>query len=277
MRRAAGIAIVIPALALLIHGAASGRLSTFRKVFDKADLNRRLADAVTDAKMGDDIERVRILLRMGGGPNARTGRGPRLLHLAVYFRERRIAEFLITSGARIDAMDDNGLTPMHVAVERGSAGMVGLLAAHGADVNGIMKSPSIGGAGDLTPLHVAALHGHGEVARALIAAGARVDAKGPFGIMPLHYAAACGATDVAKALIAGGADVNARDGQGRTALHFWALNRQSREFGEFLLAHGVEINAKDGTRHTALDRVRDPGIAAFLRVQGAKRGSEIRD
>jgi len=72
----------------------------------------------------------------------------------------------------------------------------------------------------LTPLHVAVVAGRVEAVRALLAAGAELDActrafrEGT----SLHLAVLCGRTDVAELLLAAGADVNALDEYGCTPL-----------------------------------------------------------
>ena len=84
-----------------------------------------------------------------------------------------------------------------------------------------------------TPMHYAALLGKTEIVNALIAAGAKVDARDMYGATPLHLAATLPyilATplpeavllhrmDTVNALIAAGAKVDARDKQGKTPMH----------------------------------------------------------
>ena len=58
-------------------------------------------------------------------------------------------------------------------------------------------------------LHSAAAKGHADVARALLAAGASVDAVDKQGSTPLHYAAFQGHAVVVTALLEAGASVDA--------------------------------------------------------------------
>ena len=71
----------------------------------------------------------------------------------------------------------------------------------------------------IRPLHWSARNGHLEVVRALIKAGADVNAKDNDGWTPLHYSAWNGHLEVARALIEAGADVNAKENGGSTPLH----------------------------------------------------------
>ena len=73
-----------------------------------------------------------------------------------------------------------------------------------------------------TPLHVAAFQGHADVARALLEAGASMDAVDKQGRTPLHWAAVRGHAVVARALLEAGASVDAVDKEGDTPLHLAA-------------------------------------------------------
>ena len=64
----------------------------------------------------------------------------------------------------------------------------------------------------------AAYSGDIKEVKALIAAGADVNAKNNYGFTALMEAALMGHTEIAKALIAAGADVNAKSNRGETAL-----------------------------------------------------------
>ena len=70
----------------------------------------------------------------------------------------------------------------------------------------------------IRPLHLSARNGHLKVARALIEAGADVNAKEDDRCTPLHLSARDGHLKVARTLIEAGADVNAKDKGGCTPL-----------------------------------------------------------
>ena len=74
-----------------------------------------------------------------------------------------------------------------------------------------------------TPLQVAAYEGHTAIAKALIDAGADVNAKKGDGFTPLHVATVNERTEIAQALITAGAKVDAKDEDGWTPLHWAAI------------------------------------------------------
>jgi len=70
----------------------------------------------------------------------------------------------------------------------------------------------------LTPLHLAVLHCRLSIVKLLISKGADLNAKATGGATPLHFAAQEGCAEGIVALRAGGARIDSRDDQGRTPL-----------------------------------------------------------
>jgi ankyrin repeat protein len=116
-------------------------------------------------------------------------------------------------------------TPLLAALWDGDrAGALRLL-AEGADPNIPDPRPIIGDAA--TALHLAALADDPELIRALLAAGARVDAHTGVGQTPLWLACNGGHLAAAQALLAAGADPNARSAEGYSPLGRVPGNQQA--------------------------------------------------
>lgn len=81
------------------------------------------------------------------------------------------------------------------------------------------------------------------------------DARTPLGITPLHYAAMNGDSGPLKALIAAGAAVNARDGEGRTPLHMAAFATRTAN-AKLLLEAGADPAAKTDAGRDVLSMAR---------------------
>jgi ankyrin repeat protein len=71
-----------------------------------------------------------------------------------------------------------------------------------------------------TPLYVTAYNGHIDTIRALLQAGANVEASQHYGARPLHVASMKGNTAAAMLLLDAGADVNALENNGHSPLAF---------------------------------------------------------
>ena len=151
--------------------------------------------------------------------NARNEDGKPPLHLAAERSHTDVVNALIIAGADVNLVNNCGNTPLHVATLFGRTEIVQALIAAGAGVNErISGCCSISPNGD-TLLEKAIMNGHTEIAKALIAAGADKDAKDNHGNTPLYNAAWNDCTDIVKALIDAGADVNAQNQYGYNPLH----------------------------------------------------------
>jgi ankyrin repeat protein len=164
----------------------------------------------------------------------------------------RMARLLIDHHADVNATDEWGVTPLHVAARAGLWSVVELLLSKGAKVNvqtiraesgdhpewKFLYLPSIPLAG-VTPLHGAVVAGEPNVVELLIAHGAEVNAADESGRMPLHYAAWGGSVRTIELLIAKGALVDAKDKEGSTAL-LDALRSHNGVAAKTLMAAGAQ-------------------------------------
>ncbi len=131
------------------------------------------------------------------------------LHIAVIdHAPLPMIQAIVAGGARLDAVDSNGRTPLRLAVDQEDWQAVKLLAESGSDVfaeGGDGKSPA-----------AAALAKGSDAVDALFS-GATISARDRAGNTILHIAAQYGTIDEVNALLALGADKTARNISGETA------------------------------------------------------------
>jgi quinoprotein dehydrogenase-associated probable ABC transporter substrate-binding protein len=206
---------------------------------------------MADAIVAHDMDRVRYLLSHGAHTDWTDGEGNAALVNAVRFgfvdittllldhkadpNETNMSHWtplmyaawddspemvnvLVKHGAKLDASDNDGLTPLAIASQNAKIKAAEALVAAGADVNAPVAK------GGYTPLMLASVSGSIDLASSLIGRGAKVNAVNPGGVTALMIAAANDHRNVVAVLLKSGADVNARSADGRTALSIAQAN-----------------------------------------------------
>jgi ankyrin repeat protein len=195
-----------------------------------------------------DVDSARILLSGGANPNEvrpKSGNSYTPLIIASAMGHADVAELLLDKGANPNAVDARGYTSLHLVVRDSDYGIdltgkdkivriVKALLAHGANPNlrlkltrnvGTVNEVSLQGA---TPLVLAAEVNNFEAVKALLDAGAPIDARDTESqSTPLHRAASWGRVDVVKLLLERGADARLADKNGHTALDLAVANGQN--------------------------------------------------
>ena len=188
------------------------------------------------------------------------------LHDAALWGHKEIAELLLANGADVNAKDDDGDTPLDVAILRNDKETADLLRKHGGKTTE-----------ELEEIFHAIEDGNIEAVKQHLAAGADVNAKDNIEWTPLHMAADLGYKEIVELLLTNGADVNAKDYKGVTPLHDAALWGH-KEIAELLLAKGADVNAKANDGKTPLDWAIEKNrteTADLLRKHGGKTGDEL--
>ncbi|CAN0168372.1 unnamed protein product [Ectocarpus fasciculatus] len=239
---------------------------------------------------GGHNDLVGNLLIGGACPNSRTRFGRTPLHVAAELGNNRVVSTLLgNTSTDIDALDNDGFSPLMLASTSGHRSTVEVLLRAGADTT--PRSSHIedhrGAAFDLaaaqghvevviaflgngedaravgphghTALHMAAQHKHGgEMVNVLLDAGAIVNAKTVGGMTPLHVCAVRGHDENMVALMKRGGNVNATASGEISALH-WACLTPAPGVGrvvDLLLRWGASETALDTRSKTPSDRLK---------------------
>jgi len=203
---------------------------------------------------------VGLLLDQGANINIRDHEGQTALHKASQCYDIDIMHLILKHGPDVKAFDNNGLTPLHLAISDTSPWYakqaIGLLLEHGANIN-------IRNHEGQTALHKASRRDDIDTMHLILKHGPDVNALDNNGSTPLHLAisddANCWNVERAVRLLEHGPDVNALDNNGSTTPHLvisyayansWHIERAVG----LLLEHGANINLRNGQGLTALHK-----------------------
>jgi len=227
--------------------------------------------------------------------NAQARDGRTALHWAAAEGKGAIVESLLAARADVQVKDARGRLPVQLAAHYDRRAIVSRLVEKGSLVPDALVAAVVGKADRLAalvkadsaqlglrnekgflPLHLAADEGHVPAVRALLDAGAKVDARDEtrsvggkvfsFGQTPLHLAVMAGKIEVVKLLLDRGADVNAVDDVGKcTPLHYATWDGDAELIG-LLLARKADRTAKDERGRTPLDTAREHENEAAIKL-----------
>jgi len=160
-------------------------------------------DPLVRAAVAGDTAAIRSLLKQGHDVNAAGPDGATALHWAVRADDLATVDALIRAGARVDTANALGVQPVYVAAQNGNAAMLKRLIDAKADVN------ATDAAGD-TLLMAAVRAGSSDAVRLLIERGAKVNAADPeVAQTALTWAARLDNVEIMRALLTAGATVDA--------------------------------------------------------------------
>lgn len=169
---------------------------------------------------------------------------------------------MLAKGVDPNVVGKDGHPALVTAAREGSANALDALLAAGA------KGDARSSYGD-TALMLASLNGRLEIAKKLRAKGAALDYPG---WTPLIYAATGGHDEVVKYLLGEGAKINATSPNGTSAL-MMATREGKFATAELLIARGADVNHRNGDGASALtwaERNDDKILIERLKRAGAK-------
>lgn len=271
-------------------------------------------DPIVRAAAAGDATTIRALIKQGHDVNATGADGATALHWAVRADDLATVDALIRAGARVSVANALGVQPVYVAAQNGNAAMLARLLDAKADVNTadaagdtllmaavraesvdavrllIVRGAKVNAADPdvaQTALSWAARLNHAEIMRALVTAGATVDAAtrvgpkpaarppgagggshgvgivrsgvppqgeqlpAPGGMTPLLFAARDGLLDAARLLVEAGANINKPDPNGITPL-LMAITNGQLPVAQLLVDRGADLRTADWYGRTPL-------------------------
>jgi ankyrin repeat protein/CHAT domain-containing protein len=231
-----------------------------------ADVNQATAEGLTPlhlAAVSGNIEVIRFLVAGGARLDSTDAHGRTPLALAAVSGNAAVVEFLAGSGASVDPVDTDGATPLLRAMERPDTQVprvVAVLLDHGANPNARNQE-------GLTPLLLAVRDGNEALAKLLADKGASLEAGlDDLGVSPLLLAAVNGKESMVRFLVGRGADIRARTKGGYSALVL-SLTAGHAPIAEYLIQQGIDVNAQGTADHvTALFVAAHKGQEALVRL-----------
>ncbi|CAM9384109.1 unnamed protein product [Rangifer tarandus platyrhynchus] len=194
------------------------------------------------AQNGDDHS-AHLLLDQGARVDAQEHEGWTPLHLAAQNNSENVAWLLVSHQADPNLREAEGKTPLHVAAYFGHVGLVKLPAVQGAELDGRQRNLR-------TPLHLAVEGGKGRAIQHLLKSGVAPGALDQSSYSPLHTATARGKYLVCKMLLRHGANLELLTQQGWTPLHL-AAYKGHLEIIHLLAESQADVGAPGGMNWTA--------------------------
>jgi hypothetical protein len=204
------VAIRILAVALV------GSSLSFAQVPPSAAENAKYKGLFAAAAQGDAAQ-IKALAAKGAKVDAKDGYGRTPLHVAAYGAKHEAMRALVAAGANPNALENDRYDIVTITAVANDVPTLKVALALGCSAKNITSRY------DGTALIAAAHLGHAEVVRTLIAAGAPLDHVNNLGWTAVIEAVVLGDggrnhTDTLRALIDAGANLNLADRQGQTPL-----------------------------------------------------------
>ncbi|RDD46189.1 Ankyrin-1 [Trichoplax sp. H2] len=237
--------------ALPVHLAActgnSGILKELLTDFAEEQVQHRMANGnslihcVCQAKT-TPAELLKLILDFGASVDVQNNEGLTPLHVAVAEGNASLLKVLHMHKANSNYVDRYDRSPLHIAAEKGQTKIVDILTEKfKTSVAARTKDGS-------TMMHIASKHGHPETALLFLKKGVPLQLPNKNGALCLHVAAEQGHVEVVRALLMKGASVNHKTKDNFTALHCAVKNCQPLVV-QALLGFGADVHLAGGENY----------------------------
>jgi ankyrin repeat protein len=209
-------------------------------------MEQQLFDAIKAGKADD----VRQLIQQNPAlKQARDASGASVILVAAYNMKPDVVNALLEAGAPIDIFEASVLGKVDRIQE----------ILKSAPARASEYAPD-----GFTPVALAAFFGQPAAVKALIAAGADVNAAAKNGlkVAALHAAVAGRSMEIVKAVLEAGGDPNAQQQQGFRPMHEAGI-KANRDLAEVLLKHGADPTLRSDDGKNAIDLAREKGHGEF--------------
>ncbi|XP_031569758.1 B-cell lymphoma 3 protein-like isoform X2 [Actinia tenebrosa] len=210
--------------------------------------------------LGDNVATLSLLTASQGHlATLQDDDGDTPLHIAIAQGQVPLVQYLIhiasTSGISLDIYNKMKQTPLHLAVITNQPLVIRFLIAAGVDIN----MPDRNGQ---TAIHLACQRSSVECLMELVNShmAINLELKNFNGFTPLHEAVISNSPEVIKFLVAYGANVDCKDGKGgRTPLHY-AVELELLPVIQLLMNSGANVNAGSFSGNTPIQTASGRGL-----------------
>lgn len=214
-------------IAAILDNLTCARELIEKKVAKPTTLSTGRSSALHMACMRSNNDMIKYLIQAGSKVNQADDDGLTPLHLAVASgSSTSIVNYLIDKGANILSCDNQGANALHIAADSGNISMIRLLLAKGTPINEVTGDRE-------SALFLACEQAHLEAVKLLLANGANANESNVTGFHPVHAAAKIGSYSVLEALLdskapatnggTGAAKAYVKDAGDNTPLHIVSL------------------------------------------------------
>lgn len=226
------------------------------------------AQEIFDALKANDLTKVKALVEKNASlVNLKDEAGNTTLHIAAITGSVPIAEYLLSKGADINAVNTQLNTPLHDSIRNKKDDISRMLIEKGCDLN---NRDGIGRA----PLHLAAENNCKSIVELLIAKGADIESETNGKLTPLHYTVLrTNNYEIVEYLIQKGANVNTIDHLGNLPLNAAAYHRSLRMI-DLLLDNNADFDTSGSHGINTLLSAAEKGSVRLFKVITAKIGDD---